>query len=224
ARVPITHLREALHEQTAELGPMRSQERGIALVFALTVAAWIALGRQIDLATIAILSAVSLFVFPLVKWEDTEEYVNWGILLMYGGAIALGTAFSGSGAAGWMAGHFLGWTSGHPLLLLASLSLLAAILTEGMSSAAVVALLLPLGLGMLGGTGIGGPAVAIAVALAAGLVYIFPTGAPAVALVLTSKRLTIRDMVLTGLPMSILSWILMLLAMRFYWPKIGLLP
>lgn len=110
------------------------------------------------------------------------------------------------------------------MLLLATLSLLAAILTEGMSSAAVVALLLPLGLGMLTGMGISGTAVAVAVALAAGLVYIFPTGAPAVALVLTSKRLSIRDMVVMGLPMSILSWILMLLAMRFYWPRIGLMP
>jgi sodium-dependent dicarboxylate transporter 2/3/5 len=143
---------------------------------------------------------------------------------MYGGAIALGTAFSGSGAATWMANSFLGWTEGHPMLLLATLSLLAAILTEGMSSAAVVALLLPLGLGMLTGMGISGSAVAVAVALAAGLVYIFPTGAPAVALVLTSKRLSIRDMVVMGLPMSILSWILMLLAMHYYWPKIGLMP
>ncbi len=203
---------------------MRPQERGIALVFVLTVIAWMALGRQIDLATIAILSAVSLFLFRLVKWEDTEQYINWGILLMYGGAIALGTAFSGSGAATWMANSFLGWTEGHPMLLLATLSLLAAVLTEGMSSAAVVALLLPLGLGMLGAMGIDGAAVAVSVALAAGLVYIFPTGAPAVALVLTSNRLSIRDMVVMGLPMSILSWILMLLAMRFYWPRIGLMP
>jgi sodium-dependent dicarboxylate transporter 2/3/5 len=222
--VPVARLREALREQTSAMGPVRSQERGIALVFVLTVVAWMGLGRQIDLATIAILSAVSLFLFRLVKWEDTEEYINWGILLMYGGAIALGTAFSGSGAATWMANSFLGWTEGHPMLLLATLSLLAAILTEGMSSAAVVALLLPLGLGMLTGMGISGSAVAVAVALAAGLVYIFPTGAPAVALVLTSKRLSIRDMVVMGLPMSILSWILMLVAMHYYWPKIGLMP
>jgi solute carrier family 13 (sodium-dependent dicarboxylate transporter), member 2/3/5 len=222
--IPMARLRGTLREQTAELGPVRPQERGIALVFVLTVVAWIWLGHRFDLATIAILSAVSLFLFRLTKWEDTEEYINWGILLMYGGAIALGTAFSGSGAAAWMASSFLGWTEGHPMLLLATLSLFTTALTEGMSNSAAVALLLPLGLGMLAGMDISGTAVAVAIAFSAGLGYIFPTGAPAIALAFTSNRLSIRDMIVIGLPMSIISWTLIVLAMRFYWPRIGLLP
>ena len=102
--------------------------------------------------------------------------------------------------------------------------MIAAVLTEGMSSAAVVTLLLPVGMGLAVGAGLAPMPVALCVALAAGLVYNFPTGAPAVALVLSTGRLTIRDMIASGIVMSIISWGLIVLCMRFYWPKIGVLP
>lgn len=222
--IPMEELRETLGEQTRELGPMSSTEWGVAGVFVATVVAWMALGHQVDLATVAILSAVSLFVFRFVSWRDTEEYVNWGILLMYGGAIALGQAMSVTGTAAWLAHHLLSWSTGHPFVLLALLSLIAAILTEGMSSAAVVALLLPLGIGLAGEAEIGGASIALAIGLAAGLVFLFPTGAPAVALVMTSGRLSIRELASTGLVMFFLSWGLILLTIRFWWPRIGVLP
>lgn len=221
---PMTELRTTLVEQTVEQGPMSSAEWGIATVFLATVVAWVALGHQVDLATVAILSAVSLFVFRLVSWRDTEEYVNWGILLMYGGAIAIGQAMSSTGAAPWLAQHLLSWSTGNPLLLLALLALLAALLTEGMSSAAVVALLLPLGIGLAADGGISGTPIALAIGLAAGLVYIFPTGAPAVALAFTSGRLSIRELAGNGSLMLVISYVYVLLAMRFWWPRIGVLP
>ena len=92
-----------------------------------------------------------------------------------------------------------------------------------MSSAAVVALLLPLGIGLAGESALAGTPIALAIALAAGLVFIFPTGAPAVALVLTSGRLTIRDMATTGLVMFGVSWALIVLTIRFWWPYLGVL-
>lgn len=222
--VPIGQLREALSKQAARQGPITPIEWRITGVFLATVLAWVFFGEKIDLATIAILSAVSLFVFRLVSWRDTEEYVNWGILLMYGGAIALGSAMTESGAAAWAAESLFSRTMATPFVLLALLALAAAILTEGMSSAAVVALMLPLGMGLADNMGMAPVPVALCVALAAGLVYNFPTGAPAVALVMTSRRLTIRDLVASGIVMSIVSWTLILLLMRFYWPAIGVLP
>ena len=39
----------------------------------------------------------------LVTWREIESYVNWGVLLMYGGAICLGAAINQSGAAAWLA-------------------------------------------------------------------------------------------------------------------------
>ncbi|MEZ4649930.1 MAG: DASS family sodium-coupled anion symporter [Candidatus Eisenbacteria bacterium] len=221
--LPVSALHDTLSEQTRGAGNECSSS-GVRPASSSPPWLWVLLGHQADLATVAILSAVSLFVFRLVSWRDTEEYVNWGILLMYGGAIAVGQAMSATGAAPWLAHHLLSWTAGTPFLLLALLALIAGLLTEGMSSAAVVALLLPLGIGLAGESALAGTPIALAIALAAGLVFIFPTGAPAVALVLTSGRLTIRDMAATGLVMFGVSWVLILLTIRFWWPYVGVLP
>ncbi len=222
--LPVAELRHALEEQIEAQGPMSQKEWGIAGVFLATVVAWMTLGSYVDIATVSILSAVLLFVFRLVSWNDTEEYVNWGILLMFGGAVALGQAVSATGAGSWLAEHLLSWAVDQPLVLLGILALLAALLTEGMTAAAVVALLLPLGVGLTGANAIDGTPIALTVGLAAGLVYNFPTGAPAVALVMTSGRLEIKDMLVTGIPMTILSWLAVMATIKFLWPALGLLP
>jgi di/tricarboxylate transporter len=91
--------------------------------------------------------------------------------------VALGTAMSKSGAAAWAANALLGGTAGHPLLLLVLLALAASLLTEAMSNAAVVALLLPVGLSLANASGLSGAPVALCIALASGLDYCLPTGA-----------------------------------------------
>lgn len=222
-QVPMAVLREDLAEQNSELGRVSRKELGIAAIFLLTVFSWIFLGKEGDLATIAILAAVTLFVFRLVSWDDTEQYVNWGILLMYGGAVALGTAMSKSGAAAWAANALLGETAGHPLLLLSLLALAASVLTEAMSNAAVVALLLPVGLSLADASGLSGAPVALCIALASGLDYCLPTGAPPIAIVYSSGRLTTRELVLPGLLLLAITWIMIYLLMRLYWPAIGLI-
>ncbi|MBK8229812.1 MAG: DASS family sodium-coupled anion symporter [Candidatus Eisenbacteria bacterium] len=220
----MRELRASLLEQVRTVGPFSAEERGVAIVFVATVFAWVFLGKENDLATIAILSAVALFVFRLVSWRDTEEYVNWGILLMYGGAVALGTALSKSGAAAWAAQHILGDAANNPLLLIVLLGLLASILTEAMSNAAVVALLLPVGISLADATGMNGAPVALIIALASGLDYCLPTGAPPVAIVFSSGRLDTKDVVYPGLILLGFTWALTYLTVRFYWPMIGLMP
>jgi sodium-dependent dicarboxylate transporter 2/3/5 len=217
----VPRARERLSQDVASLGPLSREEKGVAVVFVLTVLVWVFMGRYVDLATTAILASVTLFVFRLLSWSDTEEYVNWGIILMYGGAVALGTALSETGAAEWVAHLVLPW--GAPrLLLLGSMVLLAAMLTEGMSSAAVVAFLLPLAIGVGKSLGMDPRPFAYLLAVAAGLVYIFPTGAPPIAIVYSSKILRIRDSLLPGVVLHLLSWTVILLWVRFFWPRAGL--
>ncbi|MGH7197866.1 MAG: SLC13 family permease, partial [Candidatus Omnitrophota bacterium] len=83
---------EILTEKIRGLGRMSGQEKGIGLIMIATILAWMFLGERFGLANIAIASVVVMFIVRLVRWRDVEEYVNWGIILMYGGAIALGYA------------------------------------------------------------------------------------------------------------------------------------
>ena len=69
----------------------------------LTIIAWITVGHSVDLAVIAMVSAVALFPLRIVGWKDVQDYVNWGVLLMYGGAVALGSALTQTRAMVWLA-------------------------------------------------------------------------------------------------------------------------
>ena len=44
------------------------------------------------------LFSAALFILNVIQWEEAEKYVNWGIVLLYGGAIALGHPVGATGA------------------------------------------------------------------------------------------------------------------------------
>jgi sodium-dependent dicarboxylate transporter 2/3/5 len=94
--------RKFLNHKRMETGKMGYDEMLTALVMVGTVACWIFLGEKTGLAAIAILGAAALFTFKVVSWQKIEEYVNWGIILMYGGTIALASALEKTGAAVWV--------------------------------------------------------------------------------------------------------------------------
>ena len=119
--IDVASIREAdemLEQRALALGRMSVREKAIAGIMLLTLAGWIVGGEQYGLANVALAAVVALFVFGLVRWRDVEEYVNWGILLMYGGAIALGAAVSSSGAALWMSQQTISrWVVGGPMVV-----------------------------------------------------------------------------------------------------------
>src|SRR5262249_54600440 len=88
-------------EKAMRMGRPSARERAIGFIMLGTLAAWIVGGEEFGLATIALSAVVLIFAAGLLTWSDIEQYVNWGVLLMYGGAIALGAAINHSGAAGW---------------------------------------------------------------------------------------------------------------------------
>ena len=95
------------------------------LLVGLTILCWIFLGNRLGLATISILASVSMFAIRAARWSRIEEYVNWGVIVMYGGAIALARALTDTHALQWMITHFLGPVQVAPLTLLVILSAMA---------------------------------------------------------------------------------------------------
>ena len=179
-------------------------------------------GHTVGLATIALASVVVLFVFRLVRWKDIEEYVNWGIILMYGGAITLGTALERSGAAEWIATRTIGEWGTSPVAIIAFFSLVTLLLTEGISNAAVIAILLPIGIGTAGKFGIDPTVVTYAIAVPAGLAFSLPMSTPANAIAVSSNYITVGDLVKSGVVMSLTAWIAFNLVANYYWPLIGI--
>jgi solute carrier family 13 (sodium-dependent dicarboxylate transporter), member 2/3/5 len=212
-----------LDRGTAELGRMRFEEKAVAVILALTVLAWFLGSATYGLAGIAILAVVALFVFNLLSWHEVEEYVNWGIILMYGGAIALGAALNRTGAAAYLANSTLGHTQ-SPTTMLAILSVVALLAGEALSHSAVVAALLPVGLGLAHRFGLDVRAVTLAVAIPAGLTFVLPVGTPAIALAYSTGYLRTRELLVPGALMWLCAWLGLNLMIHLYWPLIGLAP
>lgn len=218
----VARAHEVLELKMRSIGKVSVKEYSVGALLLLTVLAWATLGTRFGLASIALSSVVALFVFRLVRWKDVEEYVNWGIILMYGGAIILGTALERSGAALWLAEATFGKWIVSPWTAIALFSLFTLLFTECISNAAVIAILLPVGIGLTQRFDMNPLLVTYAIALPAGLAFSLPLATPANAIAVSSNYISVRDMVKVGVVMSLTAWVVFNLLARFYWPLIGI--
>ncbi|MBI4412560.1 MAG: DASS family sodium-coupled anion symporter [Deltaproteobacteria bacterium] len=232
----VEGINRALEARRKKLGMTSWGEKWVLLILLLAVYFWMFHGLKAGLANIAIAAVVILFTFKVVSWKDVEEYVNWGIILMYGGAICLGRAMDSSGLIEWIAQKFLHYPEiiathlgnwfgiGVPAtyVLFVLLSLVALFLTEMMSNSAVVAVLLPVAIGLAHSYQLDPRLMAYVVALPAGLAFLLPISTPAVALAYSSGYLRIKDILIPGLMMNIIAWLLLVLVMKFWWPYLGM--
>lgn len=225
ARDPVDFApcREILRRKLAAVGPLTGAERRLAWIAVATVTAWMVLGHSVGLAQISVLSAVLLFVFRVTDWPAVEENVNWGIIVMYGGAVALGAALVDTGAARWLASEIVANALLPPVLVLMILAGATIFLTEGISNAAAVAVVLPIALSLAEFEGIpSGKLIVFVVALPAGLAFCLPMGSPPNAIAYSSGYFRLRDILILGMFLKLVGLALMLVMMIWVWPRFGL--
>lgn len=221
-RVDFDEAKRVLESAVAQLGPIRGDQIKVGVLMLTTVLAWILLGGRFDLAIIALLSATAMFVFGALRWEDLEGHIYWSVILMYGGAIALGAAIDQTGAAIWLVESLLDGARISPFVAIGGLAFGTLILSEFMSNAAAVAVMLPLGLGL--GTQFGAPPVALTLAASfgAGLDFALPISSAPNTLAFASGYLRMTDFLRAGAVMTIVSILSLLLVAWLWWPAIGI--
>lgn len=213
---------DILREEIAMRGPLSGPEKRMVAVMLATIVLWMTQSETLGLANIALMGAVSLFVLRIIQWEDAEEYVNWGIILMYGGAVAVATALAETGAAQWLAQIILADRVVTPFVLVGLTALASVLLTEGISNVAAVAILLPIGFSLGDIHHVNPIAVLYGVAVAAGLAFCLPMGTPPNAICISSGYYRVTDSLKPGLILMVVSWVGFLLLVKFYWPLIGI--
>lgn len=219
-----------VQRQLAELGKMSTAESRVLVVFVLMALAWISrsfvlvkLLPGIDDTVIAILGALVLFVLPaapgksLVSWEDTDK-LPWGIIILFGGGIALATGFEDSGLASWIGGH-LGALESVPFWLLLLL-LVASVnfLTEITSNLATTAMILPVLVSIATTMGVHPYYLVMGATLAASCAFMLPVATPPNAVVFGSGYLKIEEMVKHGFWMNVISILIVTAAVFFLLP------
>ncbi len=220
----VSASKRTLTSKIKEMGKMGTAEKGTAVIILITILSWIFLSGFLGLAVIAILGSLLLFIFRIITWKDVENYINWGIILMYGGAIALGSALEITGAASWLAKTIIGDRILSPYLFVFTISLVSIVLTEGMSNVATVACVLPVAFSLGKGFGINPIVTTFAVAVPSGLAFCLPISTPANAIAYSSGYYNVKDALKLGLFLNIISFLIFNFMVRFYWPLIGLKP
>jgi len=95
-------------------------------------------------------------------------------------------------------------------------------LTEAMSNAAVVAVLLPIGMSVAKQFGLDPKVVVYAVASASGLAYALPMSTPSVAIAYSSGYLKLKEVAFPAGIMVAVSWVALMLTAKFWWPVLGI--
>lgn len=217
----ISAAQSALRNKQLRMGRITQRERALGLLMVMTIAAWIAFGEQLGLANIAIAAVVIAFLFRLLDWKEVEEDVNWGIFLMYGGAICLGFAMEMTGAAQWLADKSLGTFVSTGFGLILALSFIALFLTEAISNTAVVALMMPLALSLGTTFDMDPRLVTMALTIPSGLAFQLPMGTPATAIAYSSGFVELKDTIVAGMILKLFALAIFMVSILFYWPLIG---
>ncbi|MEE8190401.1 MAG: DASS family sodium-coupled anion symporter [Candidatus Scalindua sediminis] len=218
----VKRARIFLINRTACIGRMKREEWSIGILMVGTIFSWICFGERFGLANIALAAVVIAFVFKLMRWKEVEEDVNWGLILMYGGAICLGFALGKTGATHWLVDITPLGSIQSPFILIMMISLVAIFLTEAISNTAVVALLMPIAIGLAIDFSISPIITTLAVTVPAGLAFILPMGTPAVAIAYSSGFIRPRDALKSGMILKITAWAVFNIFAYFYWPLLGL--
>ncbi len=223
--------KEEIKRQLQLLGKISYEEKSVGFIFAFTAFCWITrsfLLKQflpgLDDTIIAICFAIVLFLIParnrkeqLINWEEAVQ-VPWGIILLFGGGMALAKGFEVSGLAVWI-GSQMTSLSGLSIIVLI-LVLIAAVnfLTEITSNLATTAMLLPVLAPMALTINVHPFALMVGAAVAASCAFMLPVATPPNAVVFGSGYLRIPDMVKKGLFMNIISILILTLFVYFALP------
>lgn len=142
----------------------------------------------------------------------------WGIILLFGGGMALAAGFQSSGLAQWI-GSQLTSLKGMPILLLIFI-LIAAVnfLTEITSNLATTAMLLPILAPMALTIDVHPYTLMVSATVAASCAFMLPVATPPNAVVFGSGYLRIPDMVRVGIWMNVISILLLSLIVYFMLP------
>ncbi|MFA7552924.1 MAG: DASS family sodium-coupled anion symporter [Spongiibacteraceae bacterium] len=210
---------QAICDELAALGQMNRGEKVVAVVFALTASAWVfrpllsaSIMPWLTDTGIAISAAITMFIIPVsarqqifvLDWDTVKE-VPWGVLLLFGGGLAMAGVISSSGLADWIAGSM---SVAGVLPVMVMLMLVVAViifLTEVTSNTATAAAFLPL-LGALAlSQGASPLLLTVPAAIAASCAFMMPVATPPNAIVFSSGHIKIGDMIRAGFVLNITS-------------------
>jgi sodium-dependent dicarboxylate transporter 2/3/5 len=198
-------------EVKAERFDFTPQRKITLAIFTAAALGWIfgtPLGKLLgisDIDTWVALAAIGLLAATrVVSWRQIEEGTDWGVLLLFGGGLALSAVLGSSGASLFMA-RLLGGAMGEwPLwAIIVGVVTFVIFLTELSSNTATAALLVPIFMAMAAEFDLATAKLVMPVAIAASCAFMLPVASPPNAIVFGTGRVPQRTMIRVGFVLNL---------------------
>ncbi|MGE6696386.1 SLC13 family permease [Hyphomonas sp. NPDC076900] len=217
-RVPAA-LKKSILDEIAQPERWSSAEKRVAGLFVVLVVGWL-LREQLRLlpglaslsdTAIAIAVAILAFIIPdgeregaLLNWDEANR-LPWGVLLLFGGGLALADGMSSSGLTIWIGEQLAPLTGLHLTLLVGFSVLLVIFLTEVTSNLATTAAVLPVMAALAEDSSAGLMILLVPVTLSASCAFMFPVATPPNAIVYGAGGLRIAAMMRAGIVLNLIA-------------------
>ncbi|AKQ71597.1 DASS family sodium-coupled anion symporter [Bacillus licheniformis] len=225
--------KELILEEKRKLGKMSFEETMVLLVFGFAAFMWVTRTflwddkiPGIDDTMIAIFAASLLFLIPslnkggrVLDWSVSKD-LPWGILLLFGGGLALATGFKETGLAEWIGGRLTVVDGFNFVVIVIISTALVLFLTEITSNTATATMILPVLASLALALNVHPYALMVPAAMAANCAFMLPVGTPPNAIIFASGKLKISEMVRTGFVINIFTLILIVGAVFYILPHL----
>jgi solute carrier family 13 (sodium-dependent dicarboxylate transporter), member 2/3/5 len=233
-------VRALVQKERGELGAWSAGQRITVIVLVLAALGWIMrepkeLGalRVPGLAEllpglsdtgIAIAAALVLFVCPVslrerrfaLDWESAQR-IPWGVLILFGGGLALAEAFTTSGLAEWIGTQLVGLQGAPPVVVIGIVALLFVLLTELTSNTATAAMAMPIMAALAPAVSLAPRTLMATAALASALGFMLPVGTPPNALAYGTGAVTSGEMARAGVWLDLAAAVIITTAVVLWW-------
>jgi len=219
-------------EELRRLGPLSRGQRNVLAAFGLTVALWLtpgvltlvgagergvgaAFNASVPEAVAAMVGALLLFVLPVnwparqftLTWAQAVR-IDWGIILLFGGGLALGALTFSTGLAAAVGQGILAWIPQHTTLVLTLVFTGIAILaTETASNTASATMVVPIAIAVAEAAGVSALQPALGATLGASMAFMLPVSTPPNAIVYSSGHVPITAMIRHGLIIDLVGYV-----------------
>jgi sodium-dependent dicarboxylate transporter 2/3/5 len=234
---------DRIREELQRLGPLSVGQCNTLIAFGVTVALWLFPGflaiaglgdtafarfyaAAVPESVAAMIGAILLFVLPVdwrarrftLSWDEAVK-IDWGIILLFGGGLAMGELAFSTGLAEAMGRGITGWLPVHSVLSLTILfTAVAVVMSETASNTASANMVVPVAIAVSQAAGVSPIEPALGATLGASMGFMMPISTPPNAIVYSSGYVPITAMIRHGILLDLVGFAaIVLLVMSLGW-------
>ncbi len=224
---------ELIRSEKRKLGKISSEEKMVLGVFVFAAFMWITrtfiwadIIPGISDAMIAITAAILLFILPsknkggaLLDWSISRD-LPWGVLLLFGGGLAIAAGFGETGLAAWIGDQLTVLDGLSMFLVVISVTAFVLFLTEITSNTATATMIMPVLAALALALNVHPFILMMPAAMAANCAFMLPVGTPPNAIIFATGKITIPEMVKAGFWINMFAIVMIVAAMYVVMPLV----